>query len=368
MSSNYLELDALIDGFRLSCQTEAKSPVTTEWYASSLKRFRRYLVDSELPTHLFSINRAMIRAFIKYLQVEARVPRSGKQLSPYTVQGYVRTLKAFFAWIMREDYIEDNPMATIPLPRVPIKLVNTFDEGQIAKMLHECRLNRRSGYRDMTMIVVMLDTGVRISELLGINIDDIDFEGGYIKLKYGKGARERLIPIGALSQKTLWKFINQHRADPLTENIKKVFLGTTGLPLTKNGVLQMMRRYGQRADITGVRCSPHTLRHTFAKNYLLNGGDIFSEYNDDITVLIAMDANDLDEVIADIVEQGLIRGDDFHTFDATVVDLIEDDDQVVDVNTEGYYFRVDTLPWDVPAAWLQACIHDGSYYVSIRNA
>jgi integrase/recombinase XerD len=276
MSKTYLELDTLIAGFRLCCQTEAKSPVTIEWYVSALKRFRRYLTNNGMPTHLFSINRETIRAFIKYLQVEARVPRSGKRLSPSTVHAYVRTLKAFFSWIIREDYLEDNPMSKISLPKLPVKLVNSFDEGQIAKMLHECRLNHRSGYRDMTMIVVMLDTGVRISELLGMNTDDIDFDGGYIGIRHGKGDKQRLVPIGTLAQKVLWKFINQHRADPLTENIQKVFLGSTGIPITKNGVLQMMRRYGQRAGITGVRCSPHTLRHTFAKNYLLNGGDIFS--------------------------------------------------------------------------------------------
>ena len=97
-------------------------------------------------------------------------------------------------------------------------------------------------------------------------------------------------------------------------------------------------------------------------------GRYLSKYNDDIIVLIAMDTDDLEEAIADIIEQGLIRGDDFHTFDAIIIDSIEDDDQITDANTEGYYFRVDTLPWDVRAAWLQACIHDGSYYVSIRES
>ena len=115
MSKTYLELDTLIAGFRLCCQTEAKSNITIEWYVSALKRFRRYLTNNEMPTHLFSISRETIRAFIKYLQVEARVPKSGKHLSPSTVHAYVRTLKAFFSWIIREDYLEDNPMATIKL-------------------------------------------------------------------------------------------------------------------------------------------------------------------------------------------------------------------------------------------------------------
>jgi hypothetical protein len=96
-------------------------------------------------------------------------------------------------------------------------------------------------------------------------------------------------------------------------------------------------------------------------------GRYFSKYNDDIAVLIAMDTEDLEEAVADIINQGLVRGVDFHTFDATIIDFIEAEDEVVDKNIDDYYFRVDTLPWDVRAEWLQACIHDGSTYVSRVN-
>ena len=85
-----------------------------------------------------------------------------------------------------------------------------------------------------------------------------------------------MVPVGSLNQKTLWKYINQYRPQPLTTKVTGLFLNNNGLPLRKNGVQQMLRRSGRRAGISGVRCSPHTLRHTFARSYLLNGGDIFS--------------------------------------------------------------------------------------------
>jgi integrase/recombinase XerD len=122
----------------------------------------------------------------------------------------------------------------------------------------------------------MLDSGIRVSEMTGITLGDVNLAEGYIKISAGKGANERIVPIGSLVQRSLWKYINHHRPQPLTQTVTRLFLNQKGLPLTRNGVQQMLRRLGRRASITGVRCSPHTLRHTFAKNYLLNGGDIFS--------------------------------------------------------------------------------------------
>lgn len=77
-------------------------------------------------------------------------------------------------------------------------------------------------------------------------------------------------------QKMLWKYINHYRPKPVTDRINSLFLSENGIPLLKNGIQQMLRRCGRQAGISGMRCSPHVFRHTFAKNYLLNGGDIFS--------------------------------------------------------------------------------------------
>ena len=96
MKASVLELGNLIQGFKLSCQTEGKSPKTIEWYTTFLYRFLAFLELRDYPTDAAQINKEVIRAFILYLQVEAKTPRSKKSLSPATVQGYVRTLRAFF--------------------------------------------------------------------------------------------------------------------------------------------------------------------------------------------------------------------------------------------------------------------------------
>ena len=139
-----------------------------------------------------------------------------------------------------------------------------------------CHASNGSGYRNLTIILLLLDSGIRVNELVNIDISDLDLTEGYIKIRKAKGSKERLVPVGSIVQKSLWKYINQYRPQPLTRKVTMLFLSEYGLPLTKSGVQQMLRRYGRIAGVTGVRCSPHTFRHTFAKNYLLNGGDIFS--------------------------------------------------------------------------------------------
>ncbi len=276
MKTSVLELGNLIEGFKLTCQTEGKSPKTVEWYTSFLERFHLFLNSNCYPTEIAQINKSHIRAFIRYLQTEAKTPYKGKPLSPATIQGYVRTLKAFFAWVIREEYLESNPLTNIPVPKAPTKIVNTFTYYQITELVNSCQNSNGLGYRNLTILLLLLDTGIRVSELVGIELDHLNLAEGHIKIKQAKGNKERLVPIGSLVQKSLWKYVNHFRSQPLTHKVTRLFLSDDGLPLTRSGIQQWLRRNGRRVGITGVRCSPHTFRHTFAKNYLLNGGDIFS--------------------------------------------------------------------------------------------
>ncbi|MFC1966843.1 tyrosine-type recombinase/integrase [Chloroflexota bacterium] len=276
MKASVLELGNLIQGFKLSCQTEGKSPKTIEWYTTFLRRFLAFLLLSNYPTDAAQINKEVIRAFILYLQKEAKTPRSNEPLSPATVQGYVRTLKVFFSWMVKEDYLADSPTAKIPVPKAPVKVINTFSHEQIGELAQACYKSNGNGYRNLTILLLLLDSGIRVSELVHIDLTDINQAEGWIKISKGKGSKERVVPVGSVVQKSLWKYINHHRSQPLTQKVTRLFLSDDGLPLTRSGIQQMLRRCGKRACISGVRCSPHTFRHTFAKSYLVNGGDIFS--------------------------------------------------------------------------------------------
>ena len=276
MKTSVLELENLIQGFKLCCQTEGKSPKTIEWYITFLLRFLAFLELNSYPTGAAQINKEVIRAFILYLQVEAKTPRSKKLLSPATVQGYVRTLRVFFSWVVKEEYLLVSPAAKIPVPKATHKVINTFTHKQIGKLAQACYRSNGNGYRNLTILLLLLDSGIRVSELVNINLEDVNLVEGWLKIKIGKGGKERIVPVGSVVQKSLWKYINQFRTQPLTQKVTSLFLSDNGLPLTRSGIQQMLRRCGKRAGISGVRCSPHTFRHTFAKSYLVNGGDIFS--------------------------------------------------------------------------------------------
>ena len=143
----------------------------------------------------------------------------------------------------------------------------------MTKLTDVCLRSSVNGHRDLTILLLFLDSGLRVSELVGIQMDDVNLREGHIIIRQGRGQKERVIPIGSIVQKLLRKYINLYRPRPLTDNITSLFLTDSGLPPTRNGIQQMMGRLASRAGITGVRCSPHTFRHTFSKRYLTNGGD-----------------------------------------------------------------------------------------------
>ena len=222
------------------------------------------------------IERNHIRYFIRYLQTEARTPLKDKPLSPATVQAYVRSLKSFFSWLEREDYVNHNPVAKIRLRRAPTKVIDTFTPQQIASLVDAYRGSNGPGCRNVSILLLLLNSGLKVSELADIDLEEVHLAEGHIKIRRAKGGKERMVPIGSLVQRSLWKYVDNFRPPTLTRSLTRLFLSASGLPLTKNGIQQMVTRLGKRASISGVRCAPHTFGHTLANNHVLNGGDIFS--------------------------------------------------------------------------------------------
>lgn len=142
-------------------------------------------------------------------------------------------------------------------------------------MLRAIGASTSAGYRDRTMILMLLDTGLRASELVGLAMSDVNLDDGLLKV-YGKGRKERVVPIGAKVQRALWKYLQRYRPQPANPLCPTLLLTRAGRPITVNRLESIIEKHGCRAGIEGVRCSPHTFRHTFAISYLRNGGDVFS--------------------------------------------------------------------------------------------
>jgi site-specific recombinase XerD len=161
------------------------------------------------------------------------------------------------------------------MPKVQRKLIATFTENQLRSLLAAIDRQSAEGYRDYAMIVTLLDTALRVSELTGIRTADLSLDEGLVRV-IGKGGKERLIPLGREARRVIWQYLNRYRPRPWNQNGDFLFLTRDGGMMTKNRIETLMKGYGQKAGITGVRCSPHTLRHTAAVMFLRNGGNVFS--------------------------------------------------------------------------------------------
>jgi site-specific recombinase XerD len=275
------QLDRLLEGYRLSAQSEGKSPSTIAIVEASVRYLGEFLAANNFSTNATQIGVEELRRFITHLREQPRFAHhrftrpQGGHLSGHTINAYLRALQAFWAWLKREDLIEENPFTRLKIPKAPKKVIPIFTDEQLRRLFATVDTTTPVGYRNYTIILTLLDTGIRCSELTSLKLADVNLESRLLKV-WGKGSKERLVPIGAKVQKALWKYLARYRPEPATPRYDQIFLTRDGHPLTKDRVEAIIERYGKKAGITGVRLSPHTFRHTMAITFLRNGGDVFS--------------------------------------------------------------------------------------------
>jgi site-specific recombinase XerD len=251
-SAGKLDLRTAIEHFLTAKAAEGASPKTLEWYRMVLGRAAR---DLGADRALDALTPNEMRAWLLTLR---------ETLSPISVAGYVRGLKAFGMWCATEELAEAAALRALRRPRVPHKLVEPLDDAALRRILDAASV------RDRAIVLLMLDTGLRLSEVAGMRPCDLRPDG--TAKVTGKGARERIVPVGAVARQALARYLRQASSgDPRAI----AFRARGGGPLSARGVQQVFNRLKLRAGIPG-RCSPHQLRHTFARAYLVNGGDAFS--------------------------------------------------------------------------------------------
>ncbi len=260
-----MELDNLITQFAHSNRAEGKSPKTILWYSEMLQGFNSFLKSGGFGGILSEFSIEHVREFVVHEQERG--------LSPFTVQGKVRALKAFSSWLHREGYISDNLLSHLKLPKVPNNLIKPLSNAEIESLLSYYNPLTTIGCRDISILIVMMDTGVRLSELSGLRFEDTHIDEGYLKVM-GTGSKERIVPFGALTQKMLWRYIIHFRPEPLLKTNGNLFLTLEGDPLKPNAIKLLLKRWGKKAGVP--RLHAHLCRHTFATNFLVNNcGDVF---------------------------------------------------------------------------------------------
>lgn len=272
-----MNIKSTINHFIADCEIRGLSGETTSWYRKRLSLFATKLEEASGVIQLEDVKIAHLRQFVQLLMTtqsganNPRVPTQERLISPYTVRGYVRTLKVFFSWCYQEELIDTNPSARLVQPKAPDYLIPTFTVEHIDAMLATCDTKTPEGFRDYVILLVLLDTGMRVSELCGLRL--VDVHDRYVKVT-GKGRKEREIGLHPHVGKLLWRYVNKSR--PVVPGVDAVFLARGGTPLQVEGVASLLRRVKKASGIEGVRVSAHTFRHTFAKFYLKRGGELFN--------------------------------------------------------------------------------------------
>lgn len=287
--ANQLKLSQAIEGLLFYKTATGKSPHTILDYRSG---FDKLLLYFEGDPPFASITHTQLVAFFAWLrddyvsEPDGVAPRGQIKLSPKTVKNVHTALSALWTWAAGEGYVEKNIVRAIDPPRAVAPVIETFSQEDIRALLKACDnshtwKNREStanerptAERDRAIILILLDTGVRASELCKMKITDVNLATGGIKVK-GKGSKERIVQVGRRTSQVLWKYLVP-RLDSARDGDLVFVVGWPGDPRPMHRLVlnTLLKRIGERADVSKVY--PHKFRHTFAINYLRNGGDVFT--------------------------------------------------------------------------------------------
>ena len=243
----------LIDTYLLRCEVEGKSPATVAAYRWTLGSFLKAMRSEGASPYAVSITREDVYAYL------GRFTRH----SPETRHRYFREVRCFFNWLVELEYITQSPFSGIKNIRLPQRIIRPYARADISTLLKACP-DTEIGARDRAMIMTLLDTGLRCSELINLDLEDIDLIARRIRVRFGKGNKQRVVSFAESCSSTLESYLKFRgtKRGP-------VFLASSGhglladnRRLLANGLKQMLKRLGQRTGLEKVHA--HRFRHTFA--------------------------------------------------------------------------------------------------------
>ena len=233
---------------------------TIESYRNDLEKFVKFYSNKNIK----DITNEDLKKYIKYLNEEG--------LNEKSISRNVSCLKSFYKFLVIEKFITNNVSDSLFLPKIRKALPNVLTEEEVLKLL-DIELITPFDYRNKAMLELMYATGLRVSELVKVKLQDIDFNDDIIRT-FGKGSKERIIPIGEYAKEYLKKYIELYRSLLLIKgNSDYVFINNHGSNMTRQGFFKIIKKIAKEKDIKS-EISPHTLRHSFASHLLKYGADL----------------------------------------------------------------------------------------------
>lgn len=253
----------LVESFLDFLQKDKKlSDNTLQSYNRDIKLYCNYL-----EAHNLDVVKTDERELNTYLD---SLKENGKAVS--TVSRNLASLRSFYQYLCRTKVITEDPTINLESPKIERKLPKVLTSEQVELLLEQPKCVDLKGYRDKAMLELVYATGIRVTELISLNVEDINLENGYIKCS--NKSKERIIPIGTLAVNALKEYIEKSRNILLKdENDQALFVNVNGHRLTRQGFWKIIKQYKTQANID-VDITPHTLRHSFAVHLLENGAEL----------------------------------------------------------------------------------------------
>jgi len=258
-------LSPSVDAFLAMAAVEkGLSKNTLDAYGRDLAKFLSYL-DAQRIASWRDVDAARIRAFIASLRAAGLGSRS--------IARHAVSVRRLFSFLESEEQIQTNSMPEVLLPAAPRKLPHALSSEDIAKLLAQPDPSSALGARDQAMLELLYATGLRVSELVALEMRNVSFQGDYLTVK-GKGSKVRPVPFGRWARERLDRYLKQARPRLLKGKPSPfVFTNRSGKRMTRQGFWKLIRHYALAAGI-GKRVTPHTLRHSFATHLLEGGADL----------------------------------------------------------------------------------------------
>jgi len=247
-----------------------------------IDKFIRYLeVERDVSAHTLRAYRKDLGDFFEYVKTEPDkidmidvrgfiAEQIKKGLNKTTVSRRLASIRSFFKFLCREGYIKSNPAKLVPNPKIPKLLPRFLSVDDVFSLVEKPEGIGFIPVRDKAILELLYSSGLRVSELSGLNIDDLNIKGNLIKIR-GKGKKERIVPVGSKAIDAIKSYMIDRML--LKSKDRALFLNRMGTRLTDRGVRRIVVKYAKALTISG-QIGPHTLRHTFATHLLQGGADL----------------------------------------------------------------------------------------------
>ncbi len=258
------EIDAFVDAMWLE---SGLSKNTLAAYRSDLKQFSAFLTASQTQMSLLNVTRVEVQKYLAHcLATGVKASSSSRILS---------TLRRFYRYQIRENQIQEDPCSHVLSPKLGRPLPKSLSEGDVEALLEAPDINKPLGLRDRAMLEALYATGLRVSELVELKMNEVNLTVGVLRI-VGKGSKERLVPIGEQASDWIERYLSLSRSSLIKEKVSDaVFVTNRGAAMTRQAFWYLIKKHALVAGIQ-TDLSPHTLRHAFATHLLNHGADLRS--------------------------------------------------------------------------------------------